>query len=57
MQVNEKLIVNLFEKVLNVGNKLVNQNILTQLLDSYNALYAQIKHETKAIKYLLRFFT
>jgi|LauGreDrversion4_2_1035121.scaffolds.fasta_scaffold145515_1 hypothetical protein len=57
MQVNEKLIVNLFEKVLNVENKLVNQNILTQLLDSYNALYAQIKHETKAIKYLLRFFT
>lgn len=57
MVLNEKLIVNLFEKVLRVENKEVNNDLKLQLLDTYISVQAQIKHDTKAVKYLLRYFT
>ena len=53
---NERLIVNLLEKIINLGNDLLSEELRSQLLDSFVNLQQTIKVESAALKYLLTKF-
>jgi hypothetical protein len=54
LKLNERLIVHLLEKVIDLGNELINEELRQQLLDSYLSLNKTYKAEHKAINYLLK---
>lgn len=56
LKMNERLIVNLLEKIINIGNDMLAEELRSQLLDSYSNLQQTIKVESAAMKYLLEKF-
>jgi hypothetical protein len=56
LKMNEKLIVNLLEKLIDLGNDLLAEELRLQLLDMYISLQQAYKLESKPIKYLLAKF-
>ena len=53
VRTNQKLIVNLLEKIILLGNDLLNEELRGQLIDAYLVIQQQLRHESKPIKYLL----
>ena len=53
VRTNQKLIVNLLEKIILLGNDLLNEELRGQLVDAYLVIQQQLRLESKPIKYLL----
>ena len=53
VRTNQKLIVNLLEKIILLGNDLLNEELRGQLIDAYLVIQQQLRHESKPIKFLL----
>ena len=53
VRTNQKLIVNLLEKIILLGNDLLNEELRGQLIDAYLVIQQQLQHESKPIKFLL----
>jgi len=57
LKTNERLIVNLIEKIIDLGNELLNEEVRNQLTDNYMLLSAQYEgYDSKPMKYLLAKF-
>ena len=54
LKLNERQIVNLLEKIIDVGNDMIAEELRLQLLDAYIGLQQTAKEESKAIAYLLK---
>lgn len=57
VRINEKLIVNLIEKVIKVENQLINNEISNQLIDAHLGIQNGLKVDCKATRYLLKLFS
>ena len=53
LKINEKLLVNFLDRLIDLGNDLLSEELRLQLLDMYISLQQAYKLESKPIKYLL----
>ena len=53
LTMNDKLIVNLLEKIIGIGNELINEELRQQLLDGYMNLQQTYRADSPALNYLL----
>ena len=56
LKMNERLIVNLLERIINIGNDMLAEELRIALLDAYVNLQQTLKLESGAVKYLLSKF-
>lgn len=53
LKMNERLIVNLLERIISIGNEMLSEELRVALLDAYVSLQQSLKLESVAIKFLL----
>ena len=53
IKTNQKLIVNLLEKIVLLSNDLLNEELRGQLIDAYVVIQQQLRLESKPLKFLL----
>lgn len=52
-KMNQRLIVNLLDKIIQMGSGALNEELRGQLIDAYAMTQQQLKIESKAVRYLL----